>query len=275
MPTWPAMLLALLVLPATPSSAETVPVDDLIAGHLASLGPAEARDKAKARVVEGPCRLHLVIGGSGDLEGQTRLVSDGPQYRITFGFEAPDYRGESVSFQRGTVDIGFMRPGRRSDLGDFLRHYEALVREGLLGGVLSTSWPLFDVGSRKAKLKSEGTKDVEGQKRLLVHYRMQRGQGDMQIDLYFEPDTLRHRRTVYKLIVPAIMGGEITQSSKQKETSYHLEESFADFKEFDGLTLPTSWGLTFGLEMGDRSSLWKWDSKVERVRAPRAGDDVP
>ncbi len=270
----PSVLFALLVWPPTFAPGETLSVEEVVARHLASLGTAEAREQAKARVVEGACRLKLVIGGTGDLDGQTRLVSDGPQYRMTFGFEAPDYRGESVAFQRGKVDIGFMQPGRRSDLGDFLRNYDVLVREGLLGGTLSTSWPLLDLAARKAKLKVEGTKDVEGQKWLQVRYRMQRGQGDIEILLYLEPDTFRHRRTVYKLILSAIMGGEITQSSQQKETSFHLEESFSDFKEWGGLTLPTAWGLTFGHEVGGRSSLWKWESRIERVRAPRGGDDT-
>lgn len=40
---------------------------------------------------------------------------------------------------------------------------DTVIREGLLGGVLTTAWPLLNVDQRKAKLNFDGLKKIDGQ----------------------------------------------------------------------------------------------------------------
>ena len=68
---------------------------------------------------------------------------------------------------------------------------------------------------------------------------------DLEIQLYFEPDTSRHVMTVYSYSVMARAGGGPTASAGQEERRYRLEERFADFKDVDNLSLPGRWTIQF------------------------------
>ena len=74
-------------------------------------------------------------------------------------------------------------------------------------------------------------------------------------------------RTTYSVSRSALMTGDITQSSRQQETRYHLEETFDGFEVRGGLGLPSLWTLRFGAEgEGLPSSVWRYDTTFERLR---------
>jgi len=154
----------------------------------------------------------------------------------------------------------------RSPFAYFLLAQDALIREGLLGGTLSTAWPLFDLPARKARLTVEGLKRVDGKQLYQVRYSASK-RSDVQIVLYFDTDTFRHVGSVYSLSVGNNLDADITNSASLLPERSSLEERFSDFQTFDGMTLPTHWNLQFTRELPDGStSICEWDLREDQIR---------
>src|SRR4030095_2815788 len=90
----------------------------------------------------------------------------------------------------------------RSIFGEFLRTQDVAVKEGLLGGALSTSWPLLNLNERKPKISYEGLKTIDGKQLIDVRYKPKKNT-DMDIHLYFEPQTYHHVKSVYSMTIRA------------------------------------------------------------------------
>jgi hypothetical protein len=264
MPIAAAAGIALLARLSSPGEPSLTP-EQLVARHLEAIGSAEARAAASPRLVEGTCAFEVRRGGAGSLVGRTRVASEGRRYGIDLRFGQSSYWGERVAFDGRKVEVGFMQAMRRSTLGDFLNTYDALVREGLLGGVLSTAWPLLDLDDRKPRLKYGGLETVEGRQLHRLGYKAAKGQADVSVDLYFEPETFRHVRTVYALRRRPGMSGAIEDSAGQLDTSFRIEETFASFAAAGSLVLPKRWTLAFSLEGPARSSLMIWTTVIEGI----------
>jgi hypothetical protein len=241
--------------------------EDLVAQHLASLGSAEARAAAKTRVVQGAAVYKILVGGSGRLDGKTGLVSDGRKVRFMVKLPQNDYKGESVAFNGDSVQVAFSNANQsRSPFSSFVSAQDAILREGLLGGVLSTAWALLDVPDRKPKLEYEGLKKVDGHQLHQLRYWPRKG-SDMEIRMYFEPETFHHVKTVYSLSVANNVGATILESANLKAQRTTLEERFSDFKVVDGLSLPTHWNIEFTRELPDGStSVSQWDMQEDQIR---------
>ena len=201
----------------------------------------------------------MPVGGSGSLEGPAIFVSEGRKLFFSIQFDVLNYTAEEVSFDGEDCYVGYIQPGIRSQLGNFLYQFDALVEEGLLGGVLSTAWPLLDLEARRPRLDYEGLKKVSGQELLELRYRMRRGGRGFNIRLYFDPESFRHVATTYKLRISAPMGRTPLESARQTETRYTLEEWFSDFHPTDDLDLPSRWTIRLTLETGSGNYLAKWD----------------
>jgi hypothetical protein len=263
-----ASLLALLLIPTASWAKEPrLTAEEIVARHRDSIGPAEARQAAQSRIAEGATLLTVLVGGSGTLRGRALLFSDASGFRAALRFNAPDYSGESFGFVQDKVDVGMVQPGIRSEIGHFLASYDEPLRDGLLGGALSTSWPLYAPGLRGAKLKYDGLKKVEGASLHQLTYGFARRRSGIEVRLFFEPESFRHVRTTYKLRIPPPMTTSITESSQQEDTVYELEEVFEDFETENGLSLPRRWLLRFGAH-GERvrTGLWRFDTRFERFR---------
>ncbi len=262
------LIVSLLLLPSLAAAKPAKPSsEDIVARHLESIGPAEARSAIRSRMAQGPVRFKVLIGGAADLAGVSLLYSEARSLRASLRFGAPEYNGESFGFADDKVDIGFFQPGRRSEIANFLATYDEPLREGLLGGALSTAWPLLELQARGAKLKYDGLKKVEGVELHQLSYVFAKRRSNLQVRLFFEPEGFRHVRTTYRLEQAAPMAQNITASSQQQDTRYDLEESFADFRATDGLRLPHEWTLRFG-DQGERASatLWRFVSRFEGIR---------
>jgi len=185
--------------------------DELTAKHLDSIGSKEARAAAKTRAVQGTADYRILVGGGGKTSGKTGLVSEGHKLRFMMKFPM-DYRGETFVFNGDAVKVAFSNTNQsRSPFAAFLATYEVLIRDGLFGGVLSTGWALSDIPDRKAKLVYEGLKKVDGRELHQIRYLPHKG-SDVEILLYFEPDTFRHVKTVYSVSVGSNVGATIVDS---------------------------------------------------------------
>lgn len=235
--------------------------EDLAARHLDAIGQVARRAAVKSRVVQGEAVYRILLGGGGREEGKLGLVSEGHKFRLLFKFPG-DYSRENVLFNGEVAQVAFGNSNQsRSPLASFLATQDVILRDGLLGGVLTTAWPVQDLKDRGAKLVYDGIKKVDGRPAYQARYEP-RKHSDVEILLYFDAETLRHVKTVFSLSIGNNMGATIVESAHLKPERSQLEERFSDFVDVDGLTLPTRWNLQFTRELPDGSTtVSEWDAK--------------
>ena len=238
---------------------EKLTPEEVVQRHLGSVGSFEARANLKSRILRGQGFLRILQGGAGGLSGVVTHISEGNKGSLLFDVDSPSYRGEQIIFNGEEVWVTSALPGqRRSGMGEFVNTHNQILREGLLGGTLSTGWALLSLDSKRPKLKYRGVKKVNERRLHRLEYRPKRRGSGLQIDLYFEPETFRHVQTTYRLTIPAQMGATPEESARQHLTYYLLDESFDNFQEVDGLTLPARWRIRYS-RTGQPAVLWEWE----------------
>jgi hypothetical protein len=235
------------------SAMQKMKPEELVDKHLASIGSPEARAAAHNRVVKGSADVVFNPGPRNATSGNAAFISDGKSVRLGWIFAALNYPGEDFAFDGENVGVGFVRPGVRSLLSQFMLSNDFLIKEGFLGGALTTAWALLDVPGRKAKIEYNGLKKKAGKEYHEIRYLARKGGGDVRVFMYFDPQTFHHMQTQYTLIQ---MG--------QKEKRYYITEEFDKFVVADGLTLPTSYKMNFTIEE-DSSTMLDWTVKVDQI----------
>jgi hypothetical protein len=239
---------------------------DVVARHLASLGKPEVRSASKSRVVEGGTTYRVLVGGSGAIDGRAVFASEGQKSNLLLKINTIEYRGEQfICDGQKTFTAGTYSDKSRSELGDFLRGEDIVIREGLLGGALSTGWSLADPDLRSAKLKYEGIKKLDGRELQTLSYHPKKST-DLEIMLFFDSETFQHVLTTYRATMQAGIGTSDLDSPQRQQTRYRIEERFSDFQTVDGLTLPFHYDLRFTEELtnGFTKSV-EWDSRAQRI----------
>jgi len=244
---------------------EKLKLEELVAKHLASIGTPEALAAARSRTIAGTAQVIFRIGGQGLLNGKGSVVSEGRKYFIGMDFGILNYPADDLAFDGENLTVNNIKPGRRTNLGDFVYQHDVLLKEGLLGGTMTTAWPLLDLASRQPKMNYAGLKKFEGRSLHELRYRAKKGGGDLQASLYFDPETFRHVGSRYRLVVPSTMGANPADSANQRETVYTLEEQFGNFTAVDSLTLPHFYKLIMTMEGMSGSLLTEWNLQAEKV----------
>lgn len=251
------ILMALSCLaPPTPAMQKMKP-EELVAKHLEAIGAAEARSPAISRVMTGNSRFSFRTTSRGSAEGNAIIATEGGKFLIGMAFPTDVYPHERIGFDGQTITTGFTNPSERTTLGNFLLTQNVGVKEGLMGGVLSTGWPLLDLSVKNPKLDYSGIKKINGKEMHVMKYRARKG-SDFEIKLYFDPATFRHVRTEYERVVSGQMGSNPDASASQTQTRYKMVEEFADFKEEGGLTLPHTYTLQLAFEGQAATSQFEW-----------------
>lgn len=252
-----ATALCLFALLATAFAKDDMSVADLVKKHLDSIGTEQARTAVKNRVVEGAVRFHLLNASTANQDGKATLVSEGDKLVSLLKLPNPNYHGERFVSDGRKTEEAVVRPGVWSKLGSFVMVHNEILKEGLWGGTLNTGWPLAHLEARGAKVQDRGLKKVDGRELRRLDYSPKK-RGDLEIQLYFEPDTFRHVMTVYSLTISPRMGMGEVQTAREQPSHYLLEERFADFKSVDGLSLPGRWTIQYTSDVtaagGDYSS---------------------
>jgi hypothetical protein len=251
-----------LVSPRGNSSAGDTKVDEIIAKHLASIGAPEARTPSRSRLMIGLAKMTVRSRGNSEAAGSAVLASQAGKSMITMKFGVPDYPYEKVGFDGENVTAYALRPGVYSTLGSFVKTYTGILKEGLMGGTLSSAWPLLDLSSRKAKLEYAGTKKIESRPAVEIKY-MPKGGSDLSISLFFDAETAQHVRTHYKKTVVAQLGATVDSSAKGSESRYELIEDFSDFRNENGLTLPHHYEIHYRY-LGSDSRYFDWVMTLHR-----------
>jgi hypothetical protein len=241
----------------TLSAQEKLKPEEVVSKHLAAIGADESRSSVKSRVIVGTAKFSYRVNRVGQTEGNAVMASDSIRSLIGMTFPEADYPHERLGFDGKNFTTGYVRPGIRTVLGDFLYSHNEVFKEGLIGGALNQSWPLLDVSDKSPKLSSEGTQKVNGREAYVLGYVPRKG-SDFEIKLFFDSETFQHVRSQYVQVISAQMGKTIDTSSRQRSTRYQIIEEFADFKKESGLVLPHTYKLQLTIENQGGTSQFNW-----------------
>lgn len=265
---------ALVSLAASVSGQDKkVTIGELITHHLDSIGSAQARNFPKNRVVAGTVKLVSRVGTAGNIDGQAAVASSGGKLRYSMRFASPQYTGEQLAFDGSKVLTGHLPSGRRSPLSLYLEQQSLPLREGLLGGSLSTAWALLRLDQLRPRLDYKGLKKVDGRQLHEVSYRPEKGSTDLKIALFFDPQTFQHVRTEYEFRVPARLGEGPNDSTRLQEDYYKLSEDFEDFRAVDALMIPHKYRLQLQVQTSTGSNLFDWNVVLDQVLHNQALDE--
>lgn len=243
--------------------------EEVVAKHLESIGTAEARAAMKSATIIGDSKVTFFGTGGGFAEGISVLASEGDKYLVAMKFNNPAYPFEKIGFDGDEFSVGYIKPGKRSALGDFLRTNQTTFKRGLLSGVLSSSWELLNFDGKDAKLKYAGLKKIDDKQLHKLEYNPKKG-SDLNISLYFDADTFRHVRTEYTRVISANQGATIDTSAEQSEVRYKLVEEFSDFSEENKLTMPHTYRIYMEIlgRTGTTSYEWMMNFKKFNFNEP-------
>ncbi len=261
-------------------------VDEIISRHLQSLGKPEILSKYQSRTFHGKSSFHFIQGMSGSSStGQLIFAAEGNKLGIVLKYDDLVYPGEYFAYNGEDVTVGYISPGQRSPLADFIFRYNRLMKEGLLGGVWSTSWPLLDIQKRQLFPRYKAT-TINGRRVHELEYRPQKTLGDLTVKLYFDFDTYRHVRTEYRVRISDDNSTRLDPGARRKGTGisrlpggssgseifdaapdsiYLLVENFDEFYDYSGLMLPSVCNLEFSVEGQGNSIIAQWTMKADAL----------
>lgn len=258
-------------------SNEELTAEKLIVAHLKSIGNPAVLKKIQSLTFVGTSEVEFIQGMHGKMAGNSMFVSQGPRIGVALKFADPNYPGEYFAYDGKDVTVGHMSPGQKSPIAEFIFRYNRVLKDGMLGGVLSGSWPLLDAAKALADSKCRKTK-IEDRELYELEYRPKDSLGLMKVRMYFDPATFRHVRTEYKVQVrddasarteaPADIDDlrkQFQQISEARADSYYtLVEKFDEFKKVGGLTLPHRYVLDYQLEGSGHAFIANWTQKVAK-----------
>ena len=253
-----AFVLLLVLSAAGDSLGQKLTAEDVVNKHLESLGSAEARASVKSRVVQGTVVGTIRVGGAGQSKGGAVMASQGRMTLLGLIFGVQDYSNEKIAFDGEQLTVGEWQPGKRTRLGGFLMTHDIMIKEGLMGGTLSSAWPLSDLSSRNPKLRYSGLKKVEGRQVHALDYQPRSG-GNLEIRLFFDAETYQHVRTEYQHEISAAAVSRPEDAAKQRPTRLKLTEEFADYRKEGLLILPHAYKIRLVFESDANPAMQDWE----------------
>lgn len=251
-----ALLFAFILSP--PIFAQKIKVEEIVAKHIDSLGPPDARAAAKNRMAVGRVQVRFISQKNQLVDGRVVLASEAAKNYVGMSLNAADYTAEKFIFDGKRAQVGFAHNGARSILGSFIQSNAWILEDSLFAGTLAASWVLTSPGN--AKLSSDGMKKIDGREVYVIGY-SRKGGGDLDVKLYFDKETFRHVRTEYRRMSSAGIGRTPEQSSGFVETRYRITEDFSSFAEVSGLMLPHTYKLHYSVtgQSGTTEIEWNFD----------------
>ena len=241
--------------------------EENVSKHHDSIGTADARAAITSRAAQGTLRFKILVGGSGEAVGTWGRVSDHRKSNFVMRFGTGNWRGEQFIFDgEKTFFAAATASHERSDFGKFVGGQDFIVKEGLLGGVLSTGWALQNLDPNHARLEFAGLKKIDGHELHCIEY-FSKSRTEMTVKLYFDPETYHHVKTVYSVLtVPTGITNGIVNSAHVQNVRYTIEERFSDFQTENGITLPRHYDLQYSEELQNGSTrVYDWDMTADRI----------
>ena len=241
------LLIAVSALLSFCNAKDEMQVEEFVKRHLNSLGTEQARSAARNRAVQGTQQFHMQHQG-GTADGKAVFVSEGNKLVSLLKIPSSGYHGERFVSDGKRTEVATMKPGAYSELGQFVNSHNEIFTTGLWGGTLSTGWPISDLQGHHVSIQYVGRKKIDGRELQQFRY-MPAKRSDLEIRLFFDPETGRHEMTTYDLTIAPQLAATEEENAKQKSTTYSIEERFGDYKQSDGLWLPGRWDIRFTLDV--------------------------
>jgi hypothetical protein len=252
------------VFPVVAGQEKKLEISELVSRHLEAVGSANARQAIKSRFAAGSAKFVGRIGTTANLDGSIGFVSLRPKTRYSIKFPTTEYPGEQMAYDGKNVEVGWLPAGKRSALSLFIQQQDLVLRDGLMGGVLSTAWPLMK-DPVPARLEFRGARKVSGRSLNVVAYRQAKGSPDLKVTLFFDPETFRHVRTEYEFRIAPRLGIGPNQSNVFQESIYLLSEEFDDFRVVDGVTLPHKYRIQLSVQASASAVLMDWHLSLAQI----------
>ena len=228
--------------------------EEVVSKSLAAIASPNDRAAVKYFELTGMVKISTTAAGL-DTNGTALLTSEGNKVKFALKTPSKLYPSDQFVFDGKDVNVTRDPHGRRSPLGDFMWWQGALLRDGLLGGVLSTAWPLYDPKLRNnAKLNYDGLKQVDGISVHVLSYTSKNVASTTKVKLLFDGATFRHLKTTYDLEISLDAAGSKASSGSvdvnYRPAHYTLEETFSDFHQLGSYMLPLHEKLSLVTDTG-------------------------
>ncbi len=243
--------------------AQKLEAEDVLAKHLESIGSPVNPSPVKNRVFVGTSSFKDRQLAGEPAVGKALLVSEPTKVLVGMSFNMLKYPQEQMSFDGEKAHIGFIMPNVRSPLGEYILIHDKILKEGLLGGTLSSAWSLTRVSEKKPTLEYEGTKKINGNQTHVMSYNP-RGGSDVGIKLYFDAQNFQHVRTEYRRVIAARQGVTIDSSAGQTGGISLLVEEFSNYKKINGLNLPSKYRLQLSFNRSGGSQEYEWNMEFNQ-----------
>jgi len=256
---------------------------DVIGKHLESIGKPEILAKTQSRGIVGRAAFNIITGGAGsNKDGKFMFLSAGKNLGLKMKFDDLNYPEEHFGFNGREVTVKDMTPGHKSPLADFIFRYNGLMKEGFIGGELSTSWALLSYREGQPRVYTYKLEQIKDKNFHVLETKV----GDVKIKLFFDPKSFRHVRTEYSVRIkndtsanktvrgePEAADTSASESDMRRlndlapqatihetepDSIYILIEKFDRFSTADGLTLPTLYGIEYSVEGHGASFVAEW-----------------
>jgi len=257
--------------PIKSTAQNKLSAQELITKHLESIGSAEARAKTKSRIIIGSNAATFRGRSTGAANGGAVLASTNNNNLLVMRFPSPDYRIEAAGFDGKDFTVSYVQPGSRTTFGNFLLRHDSVFKQGLLGGVLSSAWPLLDMTTTDAKLDYEGAEKIGDRQVHRLRFLPRKG-SDLRITLFLDAETFQHLRTQYEQTLAASIGSNIDNSSRQNETRFRMVENFSEFKKEGGLTLPHVYTIQLSVTGNAGTTISEWKMNLTEFNFNRPID---
>jgi hypothetical protein len=243
---------------------EKITAEEIIQKHLASIGTPEAIAAVKSRVMVGQGNLSSRLGYIGGITGPAQLASDGDKFLLAIVFNSNDYPYEKLAYDGKNMSIGRPR-GNVTRLGEFLKSQSSLLKQGLLGGALSSAWPLLNRDPKAVKVEYAGTENIGGKTLHKVKFNPARSDS-LRVTLYFDADTYQHVMSEYQYTIqPHMISSDSTVNPTAKASHYSLIERFSDFKKVGDLTLPLQYTIDVASQTAEGAETLRWTIAIKQV----------
>ena len=257
------LLVLFLLITSQRSAADQITPEVLVSRHLESIGTNEARTAITSRIIAGTSTVVFRTEPKGQAGGRVVMASEGARNLLGMSFPSPVYPREQFGFNGTSFMAAFVVPGVRSSLGSFLMTHNVIFKQGLMGGTLSSAWPLLDLSNRRPGLEYAGQKKIDNRTVHELKY-LSRGGSDLQVNLFFDKETFQHVRTEYLRVIPASTGSRAYINIEERETRYRMVEDFSEFKNESGLNLPHTYQIKLEVDTQNGTFSADWVFNLTR-----------
>ena len=164
-----ALLLFTIGLTFVTVNAQKMTAEEVLAKHLESIGSSKVRALIKNQFALADLEVK-VKGSTTPMVGKAVILSESDKSLWGMNLNSNDYPQDRFGFDGKETKVGYTRPGVRSVIGGFIYSYKELLKEGLLGGTLTSSWALLNNDPRKAKISYDGTKKIDDKETHVLSY---------------------------------------------------------------------------------------------------------